>query len=66
MLRQNIVSKFTPKINSKVDSNINKSKKKNDHINTNKQVEVARIPSPISPRSSKETLEKLKFHKNKI
>jgi len=63
MFRQNIASKFTPKVNSKVNDNINKSKKKNDQINTNKQVEVTKIPPSIPLRLSKETLEKSKFHK---
>ena len=63
MFRQNVVSNFISKTNTKVNDNINKSNKKNNSTNKEKQVEVVKIPPPIPPRPSKETLEKSKFYK---
>ena len=55
--RQNVASKFTPKTTN------NKPNKRVDLTIKEKQVEVVKIPPPILPRLSKETLEKLKFFK---
>jgi len=54
-----IASKFTSKIK------VNKPTKRVKPTRKNKQVEVIKIPLPILPRLSKETLEKLKFYKKK-
>jgi len=59
------VSKFTPKINVKTNSKAYESNKKDNWFNKGKHVEVVKVHSPILPRPSKETLEKLKFHKKK-
>jgi len=59
MFRQNIASKFMPKIN------VNKPNKRVESSIKEKQVEVIKIPLPVLPRPFKEILEKSKFFKKK-
>ena len=57
--------KFTSKTNTKTNSKAYKFNKKDNLLNKEKHMEVIKVSSPILPRSSKEMLEKLKFHKKK-
>jgi len=58
MFRQNVLSKFSPKV--KVNKPIKRIEQSKD-----KQVEVVELPPSISVRPSKEILEKLKFFNKK-
>lgn len=59
MFRQNVALKFIPKIiNKKPDRKVESNIKR-------KQAEIARVPLPIPPRPTKETLEKSKIFQKK-
>jgi len=61
IFRQNVISKFTLKTNTKTNSKVYKSNKKDNLLNKEKHMEVIRVSLSIPLRSSKETLEKIEI-----